>query len=103
MTVHITVEEEGEKKLLNTPGGHELLIRLGGPAGLPFFAFLDGKGVLITNSIRLSEGGKPSGNIGHPYEPVEVDWFLIMLHKAVPAMTAQETATLERWLRSQKK
>lgn len=103
MTVHITVEEQGAKKSLNTPGGDVLMTRLGGPAGLPFFAFLDGQGALIVNSIRPGEGGKPGGNIGHPFEPFEVDWFLTMLGKAVPDMASQETGTLEKWLRAQKK
>jgi hypothetical protein len=101
--VHITVQEQGAKKSLNTPGGDELMTRLGGPAGLPFFAFLDGDGALIVNSMRPGEGGKPGGNIGHPFEPFEVDWFLVMLRKGAPGMTPQEAETLEKWLRAQKK
>ncbi|HYW44724.1 MAG TPA: hypothetical protein VE959_17815 [Bryobacteraceae bacterium] len=97
------MQETSEKKALNTPGGDQLMARLGGPSGLPFFAFLDAQGTLIVNSIRPGEGGKPGGNIGHPVEPFEIDWFLTMLGKAVPRMTPEETATLEKWLRAQKK
>jgi len=101
--VHVTVEEHGDNKALDTPGGDELFKRLGGPAGLPFFAFLDSRGKMIVNSIRPGENGKKGSNIGHPDKPYEIDWFLAMLGKAVPAMTPEETATLEKWLRSQKK
>jgi len=103
VTAYITVQEEGDKKSLDTPGGDELLARVGGPSGLPFFAFLDPQGAPIVNSIRPGQGGKPGANIGHPVEPYEVDWFLTMLPKAVPGITPQEIAPLETWLRAQKK
>ncbi len=50
------------------------------------------------NSIRPGKDGK-SGNIGHPFKPHEIDWFLTMLAKAAPRMTPKEKATLENWLR----
>ena len=53
---------------------------------------------MVVNSIRPQ-----GGNIGHPMEPYEVDWFLEMVKKAVPAMTAEEAKVLENWLRAQKK
>ncbi len=96
------MDEQGAKKALNTPGASEMLPSLGGPAGLPFFAFLDSRGVLIVNSLRPDANGKPA-NIGHPYEPSEVDWFMAMLAKAAPAMTANERKSLEQFLRAQKK
>ena len=77
--------------------------RLGGPAGLPFYAFLDAKGDMIVNSLRDGNDGKKPENIGHPDKPEEVDWFLAMVHKAVPNITDEEAATLEHWLRNQKK
>lgn len=91
-----------EKENLSTPGGDILLKRLGGPAGLPFFAFLDERGGMLVNSMRPGDNGKNPANIGHPYQPEEVDWFLAMLHKAVPQMTSEESTTLEHWLRNQK-
>jgi len=96
------VQESAGKKALETPGGDELLKSLGGPSGLPFFAFLDQKGTMIVNSLR-PVGGKPAENIGHPAEPEEVDWFMTMLSKAAPSMTHEESGTLEKWLRNQKK
>ena len=43
------------------------MTRLGGPAGLPFFAFLDGQGALIVNSMRPGEGlESPAGTSAIP-------------------------------------
>jgi len=94
------VQEQGQKKSLNSPGGDELLKRVGGPEGLPFFAFLDSAGAMIVNSMEPREGKKPV-NIGHPDAPHEVDWFMVMLSKAAPGMTPEERATLEHYLRHQ--
>jgi hypothetical protein len=100
---YFTVQEREDKKALNTPGGDELLNSVGGgTAGLPFFAFLDAKGALLANTLRPGKDGKPD-NIGHPVQPEEVDWFMVMLGKAVPTMSPGERETLEKWLRAQKK
>jgi hypothetical protein len=97
--VHVTVQEHGDKASLNNPGGEDLLARVGGKnSGLPFFAFLDGAGATIVNSMR-PETGKSGSNIGYPGEPGEIDWFLVMLAKAVPQMRPEETAAIEQWLR----
>lgn len=76
--------------------------RLGGPAGLPFMAFLDDHGAMIVNSLAPGKDGKP-GNIGHPSEPSEVDWFMAMVAKAAPAISRDEAAVLENYLRHQPK
>jgi hypothetical protein len=101
--VHITVLERSEKTPLNSPGGEELMKRLGGGGVLPFYAFLDDRGGMIVNSIAPAKDGKKGGDIGHPDAPHEVDWFMEMLGKAVPAMTAAQRDTVETWLRHQKK
>ncbi len=103
--MRVTVEEQGQKKALNTPGGDALFARFGGPDGLPFFAFLDGNGDVIVNSKRPAKDAKDvkGGNIGHPFQPHEIDWFMVMLSKAAPRMTEDERATIEKWLRTQKK
>ena len=103
MTVHITVQESAGKKALETPGGDDLLKSVGGPSGLPFIVFLDEKGALIVNSMRPAGGGKAAENIGHPYQPEEVDWFMTMLGKAAPRMMHEEAGTLEKRLRNQGK
>jgi hypothetical protein len=95
----LAVLEQGPKQHLNNPGGDEVMAKAGGKAaGLPFFAFLNEKGETVVNSIRT--GG---GNIGHPYEPNEVDWFLVLLKKGAPGMSPDEAKVLENWLRTQKK
>jgi hypothetical protein len=95
----LDVQEQEAKKDLDNPGGQEVMAKYGGDkAGLPFFAFLDEKGGMIVNSLQPQ-----GGNIGHPVEPGEVDWFLAMVKKAAPAMTADEAKVLENWLRTQKK
>jgi thiol-disulfide isomerase/thioredoxin len=96
VVVHLTIQEYGAKASLNHPGGIEVRDAVGGKnTALPFFAFLDSRGTLIVNTIN-SRGV----NIGYPDAPEEIDWFLVMLKKAVPAMTHEEAATLETWLRS---
>jgi hypothetical protein len=101
----LAVQESEAKKDLNNPGGEEVMAKTGGEkAGLPFLAFLDEKGELIVNSMRPpGEGKDKGGNIGHPFQPEEVDWFMVMLKKSAPAMTADEAKTVENWLRAQKK
>ena len=104
MVVHVDVQEHDGKQALATPGGSELLAKLAGKEeGVPFFAFLDGGGQLVATSIEPAGNGQKGGNIGHPFEPHEVDWFMTMLSKARPGMSEGDRATLEKWLRSQKK
>jgi hypothetical protein len=101
--VRVDVQEAKEKSNLNTPGGEELLARVGGgDQGVPFFAFLDGTGEVIGNSIAPAAGGRKAGNIGHPYEPHEVDWFMALLAKSAPRMTSVEREAIEKPLRVQK-
>jgi len=102
VVAHVTVQESADKQSLNSPGGEELMKRVGGPAGLPYFAFLDYNGTVLATSMEPPGEGRKGGNIGHPYEPHEVDWFLAMLGKAAPSMTAGEMATIEKYLRAQK-
>jgi hypothetical protein len=94
----VAVQEHGDKQSLNNPGGDALLKQMGGDDGLPYFAFIGPNGEVLANS---TEPGK--GNIGHPFQPHEVDWFLVMLKKAAPAITAEEIAPIEKYLRAQKK
>jgi hypothetical protein len=97
------MEADANKKLEN-PGGDQVLARLGGKgAGLPFFAFVDAKGELIVSAKRPVEGKPEGANIGHPYQADEIAWFMTMLRKAAPMMTAAERLTIEDWLKSQKK
>lgn len=103
MPAWLTVEEHAGNASLNSPGGDEVLAKVGGKdSGLPFFAFLDEKGGMIVNSLRPG-AGKSGGNIGHPFEPEEIDWFMVMVKKAAPDLSRDEADVLERWLRNQKR
>ncbi len=100
----LTVQEQGAKKSLDNPGGDEVMAQAGGKdVGLPFFAFLNEEGETIANSIRPGEGKAADRNIGHPVQPQEVDWFLVMMKKAAPAISGDEAKIMENWLRAQKK
>ncbi|MDR3703582.1 MAG: hypothetical protein P4L56_28290 [Candidatus Sulfopaludibacter sp.] len=105
MPARLDVQEQDAKKDLDNPGAGEVMAKYGGEnAGLPFIAFLDETGRMLVNSLRpQGEGKDKGGNIGHPVEPYEVDWFLAMVKKAAPAMSADESKVLENWLRTQKK
>jgi hypothetical protein len=97
----LVVLESADKKKLENAGGEQVLTKLGGKgSGLPFFAFVDAKGELIVNSKRDGQDGQ---NIGHPFAPGEIEWFMTMLKKAAPKINENETRTIENWLKSQKK
>jgi len=103
LPVKLVVQEHPEKKTLENPGADELLKKLGGPGGLPYFAFLDAQGGLIVNSRRPSAPGGDGENIGYPGESVEIDWFIQMAKKAAPGMSDEDSKTIESALRSAKK
>jgi hypothetical protein len=100
----LDVQEHGDKANLETPGGWALAAQLGAKGtGLPFFAFLNERGELIANSHRPVPGEPGGVNIGHPWQPEEVDYFMVMLRKAVPALSPQDTQLIESYLRNQKR
>jgi hypothetical protein len=100
----LVVQEQAEKAKLNNAGGEEVMSKVGGKnAGLPFIAFLDVKGELIVNGRKPVAGKTEGDNIGHPFQPQEIEWFMTMLTKATPAMSATDRKTLEDWLKAQKK
>jgi hypothetical protein len=95
--VKLVVQEDEKHKSLENPGAAEFMKQLGGPAGLPYFAFLDNKGSLVVNSKRNGE------NIGYPGNPEELTAFLGMLKKAAPTITEAELKTVESALQPPKK
>jgi thiol-disulfide isomerase/thioredoxin len=58
--------------------------------GLPFIAFLDAQGQVVTTTISTLGGG----NIGFPVTPAELDGFDAMLRLAAPTASAREIAAL---------
>lgn len=81
--VELTVDEEDSKAYLETPGAAEYRESLGGAeSGIPFYAFLDGEGEVIADSLRMPE----SGNIGYPVTGEEIDRFMELIEATAPGM-----------------
>jgi thioredoxin-related protein len=99
------MEDRGKHPELESPGAEELAAKLGGTnskgrlAGVPFIVFLDSTGTPIINSFRPIDDGTRHVNIGYPAKLEEIDWFGVMLKKAVPLMSADELRTIDSWLR----
>ena len=100
--VKLVVQENEKNKALENPGAEAVMKRLGGPAGLPYSAFLDKDGKLLVNSMRPSGSGAGE-NIGFPSQAQEVDWFVAMMKKAAPRMAKDDLKMLEASLRTPKK
>ena len=92
--VHLTVLEHKDKAQLDNPGAEELMKSLGGQGSLPFFAFLDADAQPIVTSNRPS-ALPPDRNIGFPGNADEIAWYLAMVRKAVPSLTADQERMLE--------
>lgn len=92
--VKLVVHEDQAHKHFENAGAEEFLRRLGGPAGLPYYAFLDAQMKLIVNSHRSVTGD----NIGYPVRPKEIAWFLKMVRKAASTITDSELKTMQAWL-----
>lgn len=104
VTVKLDVLENKDKKNLENPGGEDYLNANGGEnRGLPFFYFSDEKGKLIVNSIRPANGADKGGNVGCPYEPQEIAWWLETLKKSAPKITDAEIATIKSNFEAMKK
>ena len=97
VSVKLVVQENEQNKALENPGSDALMKEWGGPAGLPFSAFLDSRGSLIVNSKNNGD------NIGFPAQPSEVDYFVQMMKKAAPNMTEADLKTIQAALTPPKK
>lgn len=96
--VKLVVQENATNKALENPGADALLAKLGGPAGLPYSAFLDTDGALIVNSRAPSAKVGDGDNIGFPAEPNEVEWFIKMMKKAAPKISEEDLRTIKNAL-----
>jgi thiol-disulfide isomerase/thioredoxin len=98
--VHLDVLENGDKKSLENPGGFEVMKKYGGEgAGLPWIFIADKNGKKLIDSFR---DGNPKQNIGCPWEPDEVKWFLTMFDKTRKQITPEQRRALESDLLKQK-
>ncbi len=95
--VWLTVMENGDKKSDENPGGMDWLKKTGGEnGGIPFMALYSADGNMKITSNR--PGTKGNGNIGYPAATEEISWFMTMLEKGAPNMTASERATVKKSL-----
>ncbi len=82
----------------DTPGATALRSALGGvrEPGFPFIVMTDENGNPIVNSYR---NGDIAANVGYPAAPDEIDWYIEMLKRAAPSLSADELAATRKWLR----
>ena len=84
----------------NTNPGATVYEQKYGPArGVPFHAFITPEGKEIVDSNENGDGG----NIGYPFAPNEIAWFMAMLKKAAPKMSGEELSVIETKLKSYKR
>ncbi|WP_080780201.1 thioredoxin family protein [Chryseobacterium phocaeense] len=91
VTTYIDVQEVGEKKKLENPGGQELMNKYNGEdAGLPFWLILNPQGEVLADSFD-SKGE----NLGSPATPEEVSAFIAKLEKS-SKMDKQELDVIQK-------
>lgn len=102
VVIHLDVFESagGGNASLENAGADQLLVKFGGisangEGGFPFFVVLDEKASPLITSNRPTKN-KPAGDgIGFPTAPDEIAWFLTMLKRGAPSLTADEAHTVE--------
>lgn len=96
VVVHLTVDESPNKKADENPGASAVRDSLGGgKAGLPFYAVINPKGDTLTSSVAPK-----SGNIGYPAAPEEIAYFMGMLDKSAPKMSAGDKTAVQTYLKT---
>jgi hypothetical protein len=104
--IHVSEEAtKGGNADWNSFGGDAMMARFGGAdragkkVSIPFFAFLDADGNLIVNSVDPMQERPDEASIGYPGNPEQITWLMTMFKMAVPAMTPEQSATIENWLK----
>jgi len=92
--VRLVVQENGDRKALENPGGDALLKKMGSTGGIPFYFMLDAAGVKLGDANGLPDGS----NIGHPYTAEEIRAFDVLLGKTAPGMSAADRAAISAYL-----
>jgi thiol:disulfide interchange protein len=92
--VQLVVQETGAKKVLEHPGGAEMMKAWGGTGGIPFYVFLDGKGTVLSHANNMPDGG----NIGYPANAIEVKAFDDVVARGMPKMPADVRAKLMAYI-----
>lgn len=91
VTAYVDVQERGEKKALENPGGQELMNKFNGEnAGLPFWLILNPKGEVLADSFNSKKE-----NLGSPATQEEVSDFIAKLDKA-SKLSKQEAEIIKK-------
>lgn len=91
VTAYVDVQEMGEKKKLENPGGEALMEKYKGKeAGLPFWLILNPKGEVLADSFN-----DKNENLGCPSTAEEVDVFVAKLKKS-SKMNDKELQTVKQ-------
>lgn len=97
MNAHFVVQDldiwEHNKNGWENPGGTALYKKYKGPNSVPFFAILDAKGSKQGDSMHYGK------NMGIPTGVSDVQFFLKMLKRTAPSLTARELTTLKAGLK----
>jgi thiol-disulfide isomerase/thioredoxin len=88
----LIVQEIGDKKPLEHPGGAALLAKWGGTEDtpLPYYVFLDATGKKIADSNAMPDGS----SVGYPSTPDAAKAFDALLIKTAPKMAADTRAKI---------
>ncbi|WP_213280363.1 thioredoxin family protein [Chryseobacterium indologenes] len=91
VTAYVDVQERGDKKSLENPGGQELMNKYKGEnAGLPFWLILNPKGEVLADSFDAK-----GENLGSPATPEEVTAFIAKLEKS-SKLSKEESQIIEK-------
>lgn len=91
VTAYIDVQERGDKKSLENPGGQELMNKYNGEnAGLPFWLIINPKGEVLADSFDAK-----GENLGSPATPEEVATFIAKIEKS-SKLNKEEAQTIEK-------
>lgn len=98
IVTHLDVLERNEKiALFENPGGKEFMAKLGGEkSGLPFYAFLDSEGKMISNSNVMDK----ESNIGYPGSAEEIEAFGKLLKSSANKLSEEQFATIIEYLKA---
>jgi hypothetical protein len=93
-------ERPNDTRHQDTPGADQLLDSLHDTdTRLPLTVILSSSGKLIADSVLPVYGRRDiRANIGFPGSPTGIDWFLEMLRRGAPSLTADESETIHNWL-----
>ena len=92
--VMLVVQESAAKKILENPGGAELMKGWGGTGGIPFYVFLDPTGKVLADANSMPNGS----NIGYPANAAEVKAFDGVVTRGLPKMPADVRAKIMAYI-----